>query len=159
MRPAPLLIGLGAVAAIVAGVFWMQRGAHIDLKGSILKVRTLPSDDAASVLVADFRFANPADYPFVVRDVLLSIQNPDGTTTPGRTIAEMDAKRMFDYFPALGGRFNESLMPRTKIAPRSGMDRMIMAHFDLPEAKLAARKSLVIRIVDLDGAVAELRQP
>ena len=33
-------IGVGVVIIVVIGVFYVQRGAHVELKGAILKVRT-----------------------------------------------------------------------------------------------------------------------
>ena len=53
VNPVPLVVGLVVVAIGVGGVFYMQRGAHIDLKGSILKVRTQVMDENSSVAVID----------------------------------------------------------------------------------------------------------
>ena len=83
----PLLNALGiavlVVAAIVGGVFYMQRGAHVELQGKILKVRTAPLDENSSVAVLDFRFTNIADYPFAVRDVTVARGRQFGQPHPG----------------------------------------------------------------------------
>jgi hypothetical protein len=155
-----LLIGFGvgvvAVLIIVAAVLYMQRGAHIELKGSIQKVRTAAMDENSSVAIVDFRFANPADYPFVVRRVDVSIVGADGKTYEGSPVSEVDANRLFEYYKSLGQKYNNSLLMRDKVAPRTSEDRMIAARFEIPEKLLQARKNLKIRIEDVDGPSSEV---
>jgi hypothetical protein len=153
---APLAIGLAVIAIAVAGVFWMQRGAHVELKGSILKVRTIALDETSSLAVLDFRFANPSDVPFVVRSVDVTMVGKDGSTASGVTVSEVDAKRLFEYYPVLGQKFNNSLLMRDKVPPRQTEDRMIAARFEVPLEKLDARRTLRVRIEDVDGPVSEL---
>ena len=152
----PFGIGLAVIIIAIAVVFWMQRGAHLELKGSILKVRTAAMDDNSSIAVIDFRFVNSSDVQFVVRTVDVTMTGPDGSTIPGTTVSEVDAKRLFEFYPLLGQKYNDSLVLRNKIAPRAAEDRMIAARFEVPVAKLDSRKSLVIRIEDVDGPVSEL---
>ena len=71
-----IAIGLGAM-------FYMQRGAHVELKGSVLKVRTAALDENSSLAVIDFRFVNPSDVPFVVRTVDVTMEGKDGNTSQG----------------------------------------------------------------------------
>jgi hypothetical protein len=149
-------IGVAAVAIVVGAVLYMQRGAHIELKGSIKKVRTAAMDDYSSVAVVDFRFVNPANYPFVVRSVEVSMVGADGNTYQGSPVSEVDAKRLFEYYKALGQKYNDSLLTRDKIGARQAEDRMIAARFEIRESQLAARKNLTIRIEDVDGPVSEL---
>lgn len=156
VNPVTFVVGLTAVAIGIAGVFWMQRGAHIDLKGQVLKVRTQAMDEASSVAVVDFRFVNPAKYPFVVHEVIVSIEDKDGNKIDGATVSEADAKRLFEYYPVLGQKFNDTLLMRTKIPARASMDRMVSARFEIPEEKLQARKKLIVKIEDVDGPVAEI---
>jgi hypothetical protein len=155
-----LLIGFGigvvAVAIAVAAVLYMQRGARIELKGSIQKVRTAAMDENSSVAIVDFRFANPADYPFVVRSVDVSIVGADGKTYEGSPVSEVDANRLFEYYKSLGQKYNNSLLMRDKVAPRTSEDRMIAARFEIPEKLLQARKNLKIRIEDVDGPSSEV---
>ena len=150
-------IGVGVViaAAMVAAVFWVQRGAHLALEGSIQKVRTLGVEQAGSIAVADFRFVNSSNYPFIVREVTVSVEDAGGRTLQGMVVSEGDAKRLFEYYPVLGQKYNESLVMRTRIAPRQSMDRMIAARFEIPEKQLQERKRLRIRVEDVDGAVSE----
>jgi len=158
VNPVTLVAGLGVVAAAVAGVFYMQRGAHTELKGAVLKVRTQAMDEKSAVAVVDFRFANPGKYPFVVRQVDVSIEDKDGRRLESSAVSDLDARRLFEYYPQLGQKFNDTLMMRNKIPPGQSMDRMIVARFEAPEAELQSRKKLMIRIVDLDGASSELQE-
>ena len=119
VNPPALGVGGVVVALGVAGVLWMQRGAHVELKGAILKVRTQAMDESSAVAVIDFRFVNPSDYPFVVRHVLVSAEDKDGKPLEGMVVSASDATRLFQYYPLLGQQFNETLITRTKIAPRS----------------------------------------
>jgi hypothetical protein len=149
-------IGVVAVAALVAAILYIQRGAHLELKGSIQKVRTLATDDASAVVVIDFRFVNPSDYRFVVRKVEVSMEDQQGRVLEGAVASEVDAKRLFDSYPVLGQKYNETLLMRTKVGPRESMDRMVAVRFEIPEKLLQARKQLRIRVEDVDGAVSEL---
>ncbi|HZT30101.1 MAG TPA: hypothetical protein VFA33_09475 [Bryobacteraceae bacterium] len=149
-------IGVGVVVVAVCAILYIQRGSHIELKGSILKVRTQALDENNSVAVVDFRFANPSDFPFVVRSVTVSVEGAGGQVYQGADVSEVDAKRLFQYYPLLGQKFNDSLLMRDRIPPRHTEDRMIAARFEIPVKQLDARKSLSIRIEDVDGPVSEL---
>jgi hypothetical protein len=151
-------IGLVVIAIAVAAILYIQRGAHVELKGAILKVRTLALEDNSSLAVADFRFANNSDYPFVVRSVDMSVTGPDGQTYQGTPVSEVDAKRLFEYYPVLGQKFNDTLLARDHIAAHHSEDRMLAARFEIPIARLDARKNLKIRIEDVDGPVSELTE-
>jgi len=149
-------IGMVVIAIAVAGILYMQRGAHVELKGKILKVRTMGMQDNASLAVVDFRFANPSDYPFVVRSVDVTATGADGQEYTSTPVPEVDAKRIFEYYPVLGQKYNSSLIPRDKIPGRQTEDRMIAVRFEIPIDKLDARKNLKVRIEDVDGPVSEL---
>jgi hypothetical protein len=149
-------IGLVFVLIAVAIILFLQRGAHVELKGAILKVRTMGMNDGSSLAVVDFRFVNPSDYPFVVRSVDVSATGADGQNYTSTAVPEVDAKRIFEYYPILGQKYNASLIPRDRIPARQSEDRMIVARFEVPVAKLDARANLKIRIEDVDGPVSEL---
>lgn len=144
-----VLLGLAAY-----GVLYVNKDSHVVLEGSIQQVRTLALEDSASFLVADFRVTNPSGYPFVVREVKLIVDGVEG-----QAVADRDAKRLFDYYKAIGPKFNDSLKPRDKVTAKQTVDRMVSARFEVPEAKLKDRKSLVIRIEEVDGLVNELKLP
>jgi hypothetical protein len=159
MKLAPFVgIGLIVVAIAIVWIFYIQRGAHVELTGSILKVRTLALDEQSSAIILDFRVLNPSDYPFIVRKTSVYLTDPGGQTIEGEPISDVDANRLFQYFPMLGQKFNESLVDRTRISAHQSMDRMLAVRFDLPEALLKSRKGLRLRIEELDGPVSELSE-
>jgi hypothetical protein len=152
-------VGILCVAIAIGMIFHMQRGAHIEVTGKILKVRTAPIDDNAAVLVADFRITNPADYSFLVNKVTLIVVDAHGKQIEGDTISELDAKRVFDAIPLLGPKYNPGLIIREKIAPHATVDRMTSARFEALDAALQSRKNLILRIEEADGrAIDEITE-
>ena len=153
-----LVVGLLVMAVVVVGILYWTRGEHLELKGSILKVRLQEMDEKSAVAIVDFRFVNPSDYLFVVRTVTVTLEDAKGNLVEGRVSSEPDAKRLFEFYPVLGQKFNDSLRARDKIASRQAMDRMVAVRFELPASALAVRKNLRIRIEDVDGAVSEISE-
>jgi hypothetical protein len=151
-------IGLAFVGLVVAGVLLMQRGARVGLTGNILKVRTAPLEDGSSVVVLDFRFTNPSNVLFVARGVTVVLEEKDGKQFDGRTIAEMDAKRLFEGLPLLGQKFTDTLVERDRIPSHTFQDRMVAARFDAPESRLESRKGFLLRIEEVDGLVTEIAE-
>ena len=86
----------------------------------------------------------------------VSATGADGQNYTSTPVPEVDAKRIFEYYPILGQKFNASLLTRDKIPGEHSEDRMIVARFEIPVAKLDARTNLKIRIEDVDGPVSEL---
>lgn len=156
--PATFGIGIVVIAIVVAGILYMQRGAHIDLVGNILKVRVAPLDENSTVAVIDFRFNNPGNVQFWVRTVSLVMENKDGNQFEGKVVSEMDAKRMFEGMPLLGQKFNDTLVLRDKIPGHTSEDRMVAARFEAPEALIEARKRFLVRIEEVDGKIVEFSE-
>ncbi len=152
------LVGLAIVVAGVAAVLWWTRGAHVHLEGRIGRVRLQPMDERATVAVVDFRATNASDYPFVVRDIKLYLERADGTRVEGMAIAEIDVQRLFQYYPLLGQRYNDTLRMRDRIEPRQTVDRMVAARFEFPEAELERRRRFIVWVQDLDGVISEIRE-
>ena len=149
-------MGLVFVVIVVAWVLYMQRGAHIEPTGKILKVRTLSMDDTSSVAVIDFRVSNASDYRVIVKEVTVTLEEPNGKTEAGDSVAEMDAQRLFQYYPILGQKYNDTLKMHDRIEKHETIDRMIAVRFEIPQAQLDARKALKLRVQDVDGPSGEL---
>lgn len=149
------LIGLAVLAALTGVALFVNRGSHMVLDGTIQKVRTQELDEKSTLVVVDFRLTNPADYKFMVKEVQV-VLDVDGAQQEGATVAEIDARRLFDYYKALGPKFNDSFKTRDVLQPKESADRMIAAQFNLPETKVGERKSLKVRIQEVDGPVTEL---
>ena len=157
----PLLtfgLALLVVAAVIAAVFFVQRGSHLELQGKVLKVRTAPLDENSSVAVVDFRFQNLADFDFEVLKVTVTMEDSSGVKIDGTTVSEVDAGRLFQAIPLLGQKYNPSLIVRNSIPPHATEDRMIAARFEVPEEKLEKRKQLTLRIEPYKGEVSEIKE-
>jgi hypothetical protein len=151
-------VGIAVIALAVAGVFYMQRGAHMVLPGKVLKVRTAPLDENSSIAVIDFRVTNPADYTFMAKSVSVVLEESSGNQTEGQTSSEVDAQRLFAGIPLLGEKYNVSLKERDKVPPHDSLDRMVAARFEVPESQLSARKRFLVRILEVDGGGSEIAE-
>jgi hypothetical protein len=148
-------IGLVALAIAVVVILAGNKGAHLQLEGKILKVRTGALGDGNSIAVMDFRVNNPSDVPFVVREVDISLEKPNGEMTEGVTISKADLKQLFQYNRFLGDQYNDGLGLQDKIPPRSTVDRMVAAHFEVGEQDLEKAKAVHMSIQDVDGPLWE----
>jgi hypothetical protein len=145
------------VAAVIGGVLYMKRGAHLELQGKVLKVRTAPLDDNNSLAVVDFRITDVSDIEFDVRQVTVILEDKSGQNIEGMTISAVDSDRLFQNIPILGEKYNPALIVRNRIAAHATEDRMIAASFAVPQSVLESRKGLTVRIEEVDGAVSEIR--
>jgi len=151
-------IGVGVILVLVAIILFMQRGAHLDMPGQVLKVRTASLDDYNSVAMVDFRVSNTSDYPAVVRTVTVRAEDKNGNALQGQVIADTDARRVFEGIPLLGQKYNKSLIVQDKVPGHATWDRMIGATFTVPDAKLQERKRFVVTIEEIDGKVFEIAE-
>lgn len=145
------IAGIVVVVIAIAVILQAQKGAHVELNGKILKVRTAPIDENSSVAAADFRVTDPADYPFMVKSVTMTITDANGKQITGETVSEPDAKRIFEGIPLLGPKYNTSLIIGEKIAPHQTADKMTSARFEAPDSVLEGRRNLTITIEEVDG--------
>lgn len=152
-----LVIGLVIGVVGLTAVLWVNKGSHLELQGTIQKVRTIALDEATAI-VADFRFTNASDALLMVREVAMILTDAEGKEIQGALAADSDAKRMMDYYTAIGPKYNDSLKMRDRVKGRETVDRMLAARFEIPEAKVQARRNLRVRITDMDGAVSEISE-
>src|SRR5580693_406584 len=94
-----IFFGIGVVALAIAVVVILNgnKGAHLQLEGKILKVRTGSLGEGNSIAAMDFRVENPSDRPFVVRNVEISLEKANGEMLDGVTVSKADLKQMFQY--------------------------------------------------------------
>ena len=151
-------IGIVVIAIAVAGIVYMQRGGHVELPGTILKVRTAPLDEQSAAVAIDFRVTNPSNYQFKVRSVTVVLESQSGAQIEGATASEIDAQRLMAGVPLLGDKYNPSLMVGERVPGRTTLDRMIAARFEVPDSQLQARKRFLVRIEEVDGLVEELSE-
>lgn len=155
-RPLVILAGLAVVGLLMAGAFYIQWDAHMLLEGRIMKVRTLNAVEQATIVLLDCRLVNTAGSTYIVGETKVELEDAKGNKTEGAHIAEMDADRLFEGYPALGERLNPNLKARDKMPARSTADRLISVHFPLRAAEVAARKRLIVTVRELDGLESQL---
>lgn len=149
-------MGLAIVAAVVAIAFFANRGSQVRLNGEVLKVRTIKTDDNASIAVVEFRFNNPAKVDFLVKEAKLIVTTADGAEHDVDPVAEADLDRVLDYYKLSGPRYNPTLKRRERFAGSTTADRTIAGSFEIPESALQSRRALTIRIQDADGVVVTI---
>ncbi|HML17097.1 MAG TPA: hypothetical protein VK419_08730 [Bryobacteraceae bacterium] len=150
--------GLAVVALGLSVLLLSTKSAHLELDGSILKVRVLEMNPNASLVIVDFRVKNPSDVPFVVKNVTTKFVPVSGDPTDGTPISKPDVENVFKYEKLLGPKFNDVLSIRDRIAPHETVDRMVGARFEMGESALDLRKAIHLTIEDLDGTIADITE-
>ena len=153
-----MLIGLAIVAAGLGFLYLGTKGNHLELTGTILKVRVMPLSDVASLVIVDFRVSNPSDVPWVMKGATLTLDPASGATLDGMTVSKSDIENVFKYNPILGPKFNDVLGIKDRIAPHQRMDRMVGARFEIPESQAEDRKAVHIHFEEIDGVTADLTE-
>ena len=154
-----VLIGLIGTVILGAAVFLMLQATktnHLELEGSILKVRVMDTGDGGSLVVTDFRVKNPSRVPFVVETVEMTLEGAGGEKVVGRTISKSQMETVFQSKSVIGGKFNEILSLQDRVGPGQSMDRTAAARFEVPATAIDRRKSLHLRFDEIDGAVSEI---
>ncbi len=152
-------VGLAVAALLVGLIVLKQSGSTPRLEGEITSVRTLGMDRASSVAIVDFRFTNNSRYQFIVQSTAMTVVDAKGNTHEGSIVAASVANELFQLFPALGAKSAETLIIKTKIAPREDRSAMLAARFEIPKAELDARQKIAVIVTEIDGAVSEIAQP
>ena len=148
-------IGLLVVAVVVAGVMYMQRGAHMELTGA-MTVRVHGTDDNTALALIDLHINNPADYGFEVKKVTVTLETKAGEF-PTTIISRVDAQRLADTMPELGP-FHPTLYTKYVIPAHSTGDYTLLAQYSAPERILNDRKRFMVRVEEINGKSAEFSE-
>ena len=141
-------IGIAAVAVIVGLILFMQKGAQVTLECQV-KVRTLATSDVESLVIADLHLTNPASYPFIIRDITVTLETDKGDMA--RVVAaRSDAERFFASTPQ-SGPYHQAFFTKAPIAPGATIDYTALAAFPIPEQMIKDGKRLRITIVEIEG--------
>src|SRR5277367_5411355 len=151
-----LIVGLAVVGVAIGFLLIGTKGNHLELNGTILKVRVMPLSPVASLVIVDFRVTDPSDVPFVMKGASLTLEPASGATLDGMTVAKSDIENVFKYNPILGPKFNDVLGIKDKIAPHQRLDRMVGARFEIPESQAEDRKAIQLHVEEMDGVTADL---
>ena len=149
-------IALGVVALAVSSILVTTRKNRVELTGEVLKVRTHQMDPEHTVVLIDTRIHNPSTQQFVVREVEVFVEEPDGKRTPADIFAEPDIKRVVDYYKTLGTKENPGLLRRDKINPGETVDKTIAVSAPMTDQRFGQRKALRIVVHDVDRKTTEI---
>jgi hypothetical protein len=149
------LVGLAVVGAAIFGVFYSNQGSHPHLNGQILKVRTL-ADGSGTIVFVDFRVTNTAAIPFVVASVEMTMETSDDEVAKAVPLSKSDVEKISKAYKLLGPKYNDVLGVKDQIPPIEVTDRMAAGRFNFPPKYLEGRKTLRLKISEVDGVVAEI---
>jgi hypothetical protein len=142
----PFFVGLAVVGAALFGVLYVNRGSHVELKGEILKVRTIADGDG-TIVFADFRVTNAAAIPFVVNSVKMSME------TTQEEMADVLSKSDVDkYSKVLGPKHNDVISIKDQLPPAEAVNRIAVGRFSLSSEFFQDPKALSLRLDDAGGA-------
>ena len=151
-------LALAGVAAFTGLTVWSRWDKHIGINGQFVKVRTAAPTAEDSLVILDLKLENPGDLAFQIDEATLTVTPASGDPVDGIIVAGRDTLRLFDAYPALGPRGNDPLLMRDIIGAHKTVERMMAFQFPgLPEDKLKARKSLVLKIHERQGSVHEIK--
>jgi|SRR5579863_2896859 len=153
-----LVVGLVAVGLAVAAIWSGTKGAHLDLTGKIINVRSVPIDGKTMLVVVDFRVTNPSDIPLVIREVSLKMERYKDTPLNGTEVSRGDVDTMFEAFPAIGAKVKDVLAPPETVGPGKTIDRMAEATFETTKAAVEVRKAVILHVEDVDGAEFDITE-
>jgi hypothetical protein len=150
-----LVVGLAVVGAALGFLLIGTKGNHLELNGTILKVRVLPLS-SASLVIVDFRVTDPSDVPFIMKGATLTLEPASGPMLDGMTVSKTDIENVFKYNPILGPKFNDVLGINDRIQPHQRLDRMVGARFEIPESQAEDRKAIHLHVEEMGGVTADL---
>ena len=151
-----LIAGVAIVGAALGFLLVGTKGNHLELHGSILKVRVMPLSPVASLAIVDFRVNDPSDVPFVIKNATLTLETAKGEMLDGMMVSKPDVENVFKYNPILGPKFNDVLSIKDRIEPRQRLDRMVGARFEITEAQAEERKAIHLHVEEMNGVTADL---
>lgn len=151
------LLGLVIIGAVAGSFIYFAHRQRLHLTGQVVKVRTHSIEPGATLAVIDFRITNPSEHQFVVKRVDVFMTDANSKEIDSMTISETDARRLFEYYPILGQKYNPSLVIRDKIEAGQTYDRMIAVRFPVDERTVQGRKDLRINIEDIDEVKAQIQ--
>lgn len=140
------------VGALVGSILYSTRNQLV-LNGSFLRVRTLAMDAENTIVFADVRISNPSPQQFVVQNVEVFMDDMEGGL-----FSELEAQRLFDFYPVLGKKYNANLTIRQKINRGETIDRMVTVRVPATEKRTQDRGALRIVVTDVDGVKTEITE-
>ena len=93
---------------------------------------------------------------FVLKEDTILWTDANGKEHEATHVTRPDMDRILQYSQQAGPKYNEMFVVREKLTGKAMIDRMSAASIPVSDADFAKRKSIKLRIVDLDGLAFEL---
>jgi hypothetical protein len=155
-----LLASIGVAMLLLGLVGWFGHSASSDkrlqLSGEILKVRSLSLTPESTLVMLDYRVKNESEVTFALKEDTILWTDANGKEHEGTHVTRPDLDRILQHLHAAGPKYNEMLVMREKITGKAMIDRMSAASIPVSEADFGNRKSVKLRLTDLDGQAFEL---
>jgi hypothetical protein len=152
----PVFLGLALVVVVVTGVLVVTRKNRVELTGEVLKLRSYQTAPERTLGLVDLRVHNPSTQQFVVNEVEIIVEEPDGKDTPTEIFSETDAQRTIAYYTAIGKKYTPGLLRRDRINSGQAVDRSILFSAPMSDERLQKRRALRIVVHDVDGATTQI---
>lgn len=154
----PLFFGV-AVAALVLFLWFgysSTSDSRLKVSGEILKVRSLELSPESTLVMLDFRLTNESDVTFVLKEGTVLWTDASGKEHEATHVARPDLDRILQYTQQAGPKYNEMFVMREKLTGKAMLDRMTAGSIPVSDAAFAKRKSVRLKLTDLDGLTFEL---
>jgi len=150
----------GVAMALLGLAGWFSYAASSDkrlqVSGEVLKVRSLALTPESTLIILDYRLRNDSDVNFVLKEDTILWTDADGKEREATHVTRPDMDRILQYTQQAGPKYNEMFVVREKLTGKAMIDRMSAASIPVSEADFAKRKSVKLRLTDLDGLAFEL---
>jgi hypothetical protein len=156
----PRLLALIGVAMAILGVAgWFSYTATSDMRlqltGEVLKVRSLALTPESTLILLDYRVKNDSDVTFILKEDTIFWTGEDGKEREATHVTRPDVDRILQHLHEAGPKYNEMLVMREKVTGKAMLDRMSAGVIQVPDAEFSKRKSVKLRLIDLDGQTFE----
>ena len=150
----------GVAMALLGLAAWFSYSATSDTRlqvsGEVLKVRSLALTPESTLIILDYRLKNDSDVTFVLKEDTILWTDADGKEHEATHVTRPDMDRILQYTQQAGPKYNEMFVVREKLTGKAMIDRMSAASIAVSEADFAKRKSIKLRLADVDGSTFEL---
>ncbi len=150
-----------AIALLGVGLWfgWFSTSdSRLLLTGEILKTRTLELTPETTLVMLDFRMKNESNIDFILKEATISWTSADGAEHEMDPVARPDLDRILQYAKQAGPKFNEMFVMREKLTGKVMLDRMAAGVAKASESDFDKRKSLTLRLLDLDGKTFDFKE-
>jgi hypothetical protein len=155
----PIFFAIAIAALALFGWFSYSStsDSRLQVSGEILKVRSVELTPESTLVLLDFRIRNESDVNFLLKEDTILWTDAAGKEHEATHVTRPDLNRILQYSQQ-AVKFNEMFVIRDKLGGKAMIDRMTAGSISVPDAEFAKRKSVRLKLTDLDGLTFELQE-